>query len=42
MTNNYQPKYRWRETCPGEGKQDLTGRPIRLDTTTDGTIGMWQ
>jgi hypothetical protein len=39
----YQPKYKWQETRPGEGKQDLVGYDgkeivarIQVDRTTSG------
>ncbi|MBW9052297.1 hypothetical protein JNB85_07690 [Rhizobium mesosinicum] len=45
----YEPKYKWRETWPGEGRQDFTGYDgddivgrIRLDTTTSDKIGLWR
>lgn len=45
----YEPKYKWRETWPGEGRQDFTGYDgddivarIRLDTTTSDRIGLWR
>jgi hypothetical protein len=49
LPEKYSPRYKWRETWPGEGKQDFTGYDgeyvvgrIRLDTTTHGKGGMWQ
>jgi hypothetical protein len=49
MTEVYQPRYRWRETWPGEGHQDYQafdgdqsfGR-IQLDKTSHTKIGLWK
>jgi len=49
MSSEYQPRYKWRETWPGEESQDFIGYDgedvvgrIRLDKTTHGKSGMWQ
>jgi len=49
MSDEYRPRYKWRETWEGEGRQDFVGYDgednfgrIRLDTTTHNRIGMWQ
>ena len=49
MSEEYQPKYRWKETWPGEGHQDFQafegnqsfGR-IQLDKTSGSYIGKWK
>ncbi|MBY5325227.1 hypothetical protein [Rhizobium leguminosarum] len=49
MPDQYQPKYKWRETWPGEGPQDFSGFDgelsfgrIQLDQTSHGKTGMWK
>ncbi|MDR7148031.1 hypothetical protein [Rhizobium sp. BE258] len=45
----YKPKYRWKETWPGEGQEDYEafdvdksfGR-IQIDKTSDTKIGQWK
>jgi hypothetical protein len=47
--NQYEPRYKWRETWPGEGHQDFAawdgeesfGR-IQLDTITHNRKGKWK
>ncbi|TAV99943.1 hypothetical protein ELI24_16920 [Rhizobium ruizarguesonis] len=49
MEGVYQPRYKWRETWPGEGHQDFSGFDgeqsfgrIQLDQTSHSKIGMWK
>lgn len=49
MSETYLPRYKWRETWPGEGHQDFVGWDgeesfgrIQLDTTTHNRKGMWK
>ncbi|WP_245384558.1 hypothetical protein [Rhizobium leguminosarum] len=49
VPDQYQPKYKWRETWPGEGHQDFAGFDgeqsfgrIQLDTLTSSRLGMWK
>jgi hypothetical protein len=49
MTADYQPRYKWTETWPGEGKQDFVaienGEPfgrIQLDEITHNRQGTWK
>ncbi|WP_427146969.1 hypothetical protein [Rhizobium leguminosarum] len=49
MPVEYQPVYKWRETWPGEGRQDFSGFDgeqsfgrIQLDNLTSSRLGMWK
>jgi len=49
MPSDFRLKYPWRETWPGEGKQDFAGEDgrdivarIQLDTTTSGKSNWWR
>ncbi|MGO7015936.1 hypothetical protein [Rhizobium leguminosarum] len=49
MEDVYQPRYKWRETWPGEGYQEFTGFDgdqsfgrIQQDQTSLGKVGMWK
>lgn len=49
MSEEYRPRYKWRETWPGENKQDFAGYDgqdlfgrIQLDTTTSNREGLWR
>ncbi|TAZ00090.1 hypothetical protein [Rhizobium leguminosarum] len=49
MQDEYQPKYKWRETWPEEGGQGFEGIDggecfgrVQLDTTTSNRKGMWR